>query len=126
MAISMSLKLTDTSKRYLKKFPDSFKKGFYKGMQEAMRIAEKEAKHNAPVLTGTLRRSIQSDVERQAGDIVGNLYSHLIYSGVIELGFPQRNIAAQPYLEPAIKDNLERFEDRIEIAIEKEVMRMRS
>lgn len=122
MSISVKLDLTDQSKRWMRKFPASFKKGFYKGIQEAMKIAEREAKKNAPVLTGTLRRSIRSEVDEEGLETVGSLFSNLIYSAVIELGWSARNIKAQPYLEPALKDNLERFTDRIEKAIEKEVM----
>jgi hypothetical protein len=122
MSISVQLELSDESKRWMRKFPVSFKKGFYKGIQEAMLIAEREAKKNAPVLTGTLRRSIRSEVDDTGLETVGSLFSNLIYSAVIELGWRARNIKAQPYLEPALKDNLERFTDRIEKAIEKEVM----
>ena len=120
MSISMSLKLTEKSKRWLRKFPLSFKKGFIKGMRDSIRLAEKAAKQNAPVKTGTLRRSIRSEIEEQGFETVGNLFSNLIYSRVIEEG-GYRNIKAQPYLEPAIRENLPTFEDRIEKAIEKEV-----
>ena len=126
MTISVGLKLTPKSESFLKKFPDAFKKGFYKGMLEAMKLAEKEAKQNAPVKTGTLRRSIRSEVENTGFESVGSLFSHLIYSAVIELGWDARNIKAQPYLQPALQDNLEKFEKRIEDAIEREVMRIPS
>lgn len=134
MAIQTKLELTQRSKRYLKKFPNEFKKGFYDGLKLSMRLVEKEAKINVAkgggaipahpeflsVRTGNLRRSIMTDVEDRNSEIIGSVFSNVVYSAVHELGY--RNIPARPYLEPAIKDNMERIEDIIEDKIFKEVM----
>ena len=111
MPLQISLKLSEKSKSFLRKFPESFEKGFYKGIQESMYLAEKEAKKNAPVKTGTLRRSIRSEVEEKGLDTIGSLFSNLIYAPVIEFGFKtRRNInLPKPFMEPALRDNLVRF-----------------
>lgn len=127
MTVSVALKFTAQTKRYMRKFPNEFKKGFYTGLRKAMLIVEKEAKTNVnrghpeflEVRTGNLRRSILSDVDWKGGELVGSVYSGVVYSAVHELGF--QHIPARPYLRPAIEDNLERIEDLIQDEILKEI-----
>ncbi len=92
MPLSVSFKLTPDSERFLKKFPEKFKKRLYRGLFLAMKLAEQRAKQSfgsggkPRSRTGTLRRSIQSDVDRKGRDLAGVLFSNLIYSRIQELG----------------------------------------
>jgi phage gpG-like protein len=58
----------------------------------------REASALAPKLTGRLASSIKGEVVGKAAQISANT----IYAGVIEYGWAQRNIAAQPYLSKAV------------------------
>src|SRR5210317_996757 len=90
--IQVTFKLSEDSKRFLRRFPDKFKKRLYRGLYLAVKYAEAKAKVNfdksgLKTRTGTLRRSIQSTVEGRAGDdLTGILYSNLVYSRIHELG----------------------------------------
>lgn len=64
---------------------------------------EREAKKNSPVDTGQLRRSIVSDCDGTTGEVsVG-----VEYGGYVEHG--TRKMAAQPFLNPAINEQKEKF-----------------
>ena len=58
-----------------------------------------DARSRAPYVSGTLSRSIQVGMRRKNE---ARVVAGAIYAGVIEFGWPRRNIAAQPYLRPAV------------------------
>lgn len=60
-----------------------------------------EAKRNAPVLTGTLRRSIDSEVRQQGTRLEANLFTQCGYGAYPELGTVR--MQAQPYMWPAFE-----------------------
>jgi phage gpG-like protein len=147
MTLTVELNLTDDSKRFLKRFPEKFKERFYRGLYLSMKLVEAKAKASfgsagkPKVRTGHLRRSVQSDVDRRGDDLIGVVYSNLVYSRIHELGgtITPNNplgflrfqigdawirakkvvIPARPYLEPAMRDNMSSIEDIIEKEIVK-------
>lgn len=76
----------------------------------------------APRLTGALAASVQGNPsEKKAQILAGN--EAVPYAGVIEYGWPQRNITAQPYLRAAVNNNMDyivaKYEDSIKENIKK-------
>lgn len=90
--------------------------GAQKAAQDAAHVVEAAAKGRAPVLTGTLRRSIRSWVSREDVTEVGYAVAPtVVYARRIELGFkgPDSlgrvyNQQPDPYLKPAVHDSLPR------------------
>ena len=68
---------------------------------------EKQAKANAPVLTGYLRNSITSDVKGLEANIGTDCY----YAGYVHNG--TYRMAARPFLDSAAEQELDGIEDRI-------------
>jgi hypothetical protein len=127
--IQVALNLSKDSEKFLRQFPEKFKERFYKGLKKAMLHAEAKAKASfkgrvgglpspaggpPAVVSGNLRRSIQNDIDVKGDDVIGVLFSNVIYSRALELGYPARNLLPRPYLEPAIRDNIRTLEDIIE------------
>lgn len=59
----------------------------------------------APRLTGSLASSIVGNPSAQKAQIVAGSAA-VPYAGVIEYGWPDRNIEAQPYLNKAVNSNM--------------------
>ena len=74
----------------------------------------------APRLTGALASSVVGNPSAEKAQIMAGSAA-VPYAGVIEYGWPDRNIDAQPYLNPAVKDNMgyiiEKYNDSIQKAI---------
>ena len=68
---------------------------------KAGRIVQDRASQGAPKDTGALAQSIQATA---SGDAVA-VGSPLKYAAPMEYGVPGHNIAAQPYLRPALADS---------------------
>jgi len=66
----------------------------------------KKASAMAPRLTGALASSVKGNPSNEKAQILAGSNS-VPYAGVQEYGWPQRNIQAQPYLRPAVFDNME-------------------
>ena len=87
-------------------------RAFMPALRSAATVVVNDAKKRAPVLTGTLRRSIhQEDAPGQLAVLVG---TDLDYARRVEEGFAQRdrlgrryNQPAQPYLRPALDENVD-------------------
>lgn len=73
---------------------------------------EREAKANAPVDTGFLRRGIQSKV----GNLEGRITSTAEYSGYLEYG--TRYMVAQPFMKPAYDQVKDQFKAQLKKAVE--------
>lgn len=76
----------------------------------------------APRLTGALASSVVGNPSSNKAQIVaGN--GAVPYAGVIEYGWPDKNIEAQPYLVPAVTQNMgyivAKYNDSIDSAIKK-------
>ena len=76
----------------------------------------------APRLTGALASSVVGNPSAEKAQIMAGSAA-VPYAGVIEYGWPDRNIDAQPYLNPAVNDNMgyivEKYNDSIKKAIQK-------
>lgn len=82
----------------------------------------KKASAKAPKLTGELASSIGYTATKDKAQIyAGN--SAVVYAGVQEYGWPEKNIKEQPYLRPAVYDNMklivDKYEDYIKNIIKK-------
>jgi len=67
----------------------------------AGRIVQQRAAAGAPKATGVLAGSIRADVT----DHEVAVSTSLVYGAVQEFGWPGHNIAAQPYMRPALADS---------------------
>ena len=76
----------------------------------------------APRLTGALASSVVGNPSAEKAQILAGSAA-VPYAGVIEYGWPQKNREAQPYLNPAVNDNMgyiiEKYNDSIQKAIQK-------
>lgn len=57
-----------------------------RALGQACAIVERSAKEKAPKDTGALRRSITSEVTRENGELVGNVFTPLEYAPYVEYG----------------------------------------
>lgn len=104
-------------------------------MKTCVAIVERAAKQKAPKGKGDLRRSIQSKVETNGGNINGIVYTPLEYAPYVEYGtglFAEKGgrkdvpwayyddegkfwitygQSPQPYMRPAIKENRDKVVD---------------
>jgi len=88
--------------------------------KELSTTLSQKASAMAPVLTGALASSVKGNPSAEKAQILAGSAA-VPYAGVIEYGWPDRNIKAQPYLNPAVKDNMgyiiEKYNDSIQKAI---------
>jgi hypothetical protein len=74
----------------------------------------------APRLTGALASSVVGNPSAEKAQIMAGSAA-VPYAGVIEYGWPLKNIEAQPYLNPAVNDNMgyiiEKYNESIQKAI---------
>jgi hypothetical protein len=88
--------------------------------KELSTTLSQKASAMAPVLTGALASSVKGNPSAEKAQILAGSAA-VPYAGVIEYGWPQRNIEAQPYLNPAVNNNMgyiiEKYNDSIQKAI---------
>ena len=88
--------------------------------KELSTTLSQKASAMAPVLTGALASSVKGNPSAEKAQIMAGSAA-VPYAGVIEYGWPDRNIDAQPYLNPAVNDNMgyiiEKYNDSIQKAI---------
>ena len=76
----------------------------------------------APRLTGALASSVVGNPSSEKAQILAGSAA-VPYAGVIEYGWPDKNIQAQPYLRPAVYNNIgfivEKYNDSIKSNIKK-------
>ena len=74
----------------------------------------------APKLTGALASSVVGNPSAEKAQIMAGSAA-VPYAGVIEYGWPAKNREPQPYLNPAVNDNMgyiiEKYNDSIQKAI---------
>lgn len=84
-------------------------------------LAQK-ASNMAPRLTGALASSVVGNPSAEKAQILAGSNA-VPYAGVIEYGWPEKNIQAKPYLTTAVNQNMgyivEKYNDSIEKAIKK-------
>lgn len=93
-------------------------------------LVENDAKIAAPVLTGTLRRSIHTEVTAGDGEASALVGTDVPYARRLEFGFVgadrlgrHYNQAARPYLRPALDNNRERVSELISRAVRSAIER---
>jgi HK97 gp10 family phage protein len=94
--ISIDLRRIDRLQRALKEMPSIVAEEMGKAVRDLVLLVEGVAKKNCPVDTGKLRASITPVIESWAAGYVG---TNTAYAPFVEYG--TRNMAAQPFLEPA-------------------------
>lgn len=90
--------------------------------KELSQTLSQKASAMAPRLTGALASSVVGNPSEEKAQILAGSAS-VPYAGVIEYGWPEKNIQAKPYLRPAVYNNMgyivEKYNDSIETAIKK-------
>lgn len=82
----------------------------------------KKASAMAPRLTGELASSVKGNPSNEKAQILAGSNA-VPYAGVQEYGWPAKNIQAQPYLRPAVFNNMgyivEKYNNYIESIVKK-------
>lgn len=82
----------------------------------------RKASAMAPRLTGALASSVKGNPSNEKAQILAGSNA-VPYAGVQEYGWPAKNIQAQPYLRPAVYDNMgyivEKYNNYIESIVKK-------
>jgi hypothetical protein len=90
--------------------------------KELSTTLSQKASSMAPKLTGALASSVIGNASGQKAQILAGSAA-VPYAGVQEYGWPEKNIKAQPYLRPAVFDNMgyiiEKYNDSIKENIRK-------
>ena len=90
--------------------------------KELSTTLSQKASAMAPRLTGELASSVVGNPSAQKAQILAGSAA-VPYAGVQEYGWPEKNITAQPYLRPAVNNNMgyiiEKYNDSIQEAIKK-------
>ena len=90
--------------------------------KELSTTLSQKASAMAPRLTGALASSVQGNPSAEKAQILAGSNT-VVYAGVQEYGWPEKNIQAQPYLRPAVYNNLgyiiEKYNESIQERIKK-------
>ena len=77
-------------------------------------LVEADAKRRAPYRTGTLRRSLHTEVEASGGKAEASVGTDVIYAARLEFGFQGKDALGReyhqpprPYLRPALDENMD-------------------
>ena len=88
--------------------------------KELSTTLSQKASAMAPKATGALASSVVGNPSAEKAQIIAGSAA-VPYAGVIEYGWPKRNITAQPYLTPAVHNNMgyiiEKYNESIKEAI---------
>lgn len=83
-------------------------------MRSGALLVEADAKRRAPFKTGTLRRSIHTEVEAGEGKAEASVGTDVIYAARLEFGFEGKDKLGReyhqpprPYLRPALDENMD-------------------
>lgn len=92
-------------------------------------LVQNDAKRMAPYRTGTLRRSIHTEVESGAGQATAEIGTDVPYGARVEFGFEGKDSLgreyhqpAQPYLRPALDENMDAAAQEIGDALRKALL----
>lgn len=120
-AIEFSLKGVNEVKASLDKLEEGIRENIELNKELSDTLSQK-ASAMAPRLTGALASSVVGNPSAQKAQIVAGSAS-VPYAGVIEYGWPNKNIKAQPYLVPAVNNNMgyiiQKYEDSIKDIVKK-------
>lgn len=120
-AIEFSVQGINEVKATLEKLGKDLESNLELNKELSTTLAQK-ASAMAPRLTGALAASVVGNPSGERAQIVAGSAA-VPYAGVQEYGWPARNIKAQPYLVPAVKNNIglivEKYNDSIKESIKK-------
>jgi len=120
-AIEFSIQGVNEVKASLDKIEKGIKENLELNKELSNTLAQK-ASAMAPRLTGALASSVVGNGSSERAQIVAGSAS-VPYAGVIEYGWPNKNIKAQPYLIPAVNNNMgyiiQKYEDSIKDIVKK-------
>ncbi|MDO4271544.1 MAG: HK97 gp10 family phage protein [Candidatus Saccharibacteria bacterium] len=128
MGVSINVKGIGLVKSRLNKLPTAYTKAIVPAMAKATAVVEAGAKAVCPVDSGTLKGSINSNVEQSGNEIIGVAGTSVEYAPYVEFGTGRRggypyetNIqlsygdvpgqAAQPFLGRSLHDNKSKVKD---------------
>jgi hypothetical protein len=103
-AIEVSIQGVDEVKTSINNIVREIKSNLGLNKELSINLAQK-ASAIAPRLTGALASSIVGNGSSERAQIVAGS-SAVPYAGVIEYGWPKKNIQAQPYLRTAVNNNM--------------------
>jgi HK97 gp10 family phage protein len=84
----------------------------FAAVQETFEIDIKAAaKEGSPVLTGTNKRSIDTEVTQIPSGVQAKLFTQSGYGGYLEIG--TRNMSARPYLQPAFDEGVSNIAEKV-------------
>jgi len=120
-AITVDIKGIKEAQATINKLAKDLEKNESLNKELSSTLAQK-ASALAPKLTGALASSIVGNPSSERAQIVAGSAT-VPYAGVQEYGWPDRNIEAQPYLRPAVYNNMDyiiaKYEDSIKANIKK-------
>lgn len=88
--------------------------------KELSTTLSQKASAMAPVLTGALASSVKGNPSNEKAQILAGSAA-VPYAGVQEYGWPAKNIKAQPYLRPAVNNNMGYIVAKYNESIEKNI-----
>jgi len=106
--VNVSIKLDDSKvRKMLKEMTPAIRKAIERFLIKAGAVIKSSAKANAPVKTGRLRDSISSNVDKVRNEvIIGPNVEYGVYQE-----FGTKYMKAQPYMRPALEDNVDNIRD---------------
>lgn len=108
MAIYLKVEGLDQLKGKLKRMDRGTRnETLREGLKPGAEVVLAEAQRLAPVLSGELRDSL---LIREYKTARVGVYSPLVYAPVIEFGWAAHGIEPQPYLRPALDENVRRVQ----------------
>jgi len=90
--------------------------------KELSQTLAQKASAMAPRLTGALASSVVGNPSEEKAQILAGSEA-VPYAGVIEYGWPNKNIQAKPYLRPAVNDNMNYIIAKYEDSIKENIKR---
>lgn len=111
----MEIKISSDAEKILREFNKTatVEKDVSKLIKNTLHNIERDAKKSCPVDTGRLRGSITTNIISTYSGEVG---TNVEYAGWVEYG--TRYQSAQPYFEPAVEKNEDKFNEELDKIIE--------
>ena len=112
----MEIKISSDAEKILREFnkTETVEKDVSKLIKNTLHNIERDAKKQCPVDTGRLRGSITTNIISTYSGEVG---TNVEYAEYVEYG--TRYQSAQPYFEPAVEKNEDKFNDALDEIIER-------
>lgn len=121
MAEAVVIKGLNEVKNIIEKFSNEIGNDLSLNKELSSTLSQK-ASAMAPRLTGALASTVVGNPSEKKAQILAGSAA-VPYAGVIEYGWPEKNIQAQPYLRPAVHNNMgyiiAKYEDSIKNTIKK-------